>query len=147
VNYGVTLFPAPVAHPERANTAVVRGPVVILPAGARDREAAGQLLAWMMSPEIVAEAAYANSVLPTSRTAGQDPRFQEMPNFRVFVDLMAHPNAEPALVTPIRAQLNESLGEAEAELLRKGGDPVSLLNEVQVELSRQSEAVLSEQGR
>jgi multiple sugar transport system substrate-binding protein len=146
VNYGVALFPAPAAYPERANSAVVRGPVVIVPAGARDREAAGQLLAWMMSPEIVAEAAYANSALPTSRTAGRDPRFQEMAGFGVFVDLMAHANARPSRTTPISAELNEALGDAEADLLQGGGDPVLLLNEIQAELSTEWMAVLSESG-
>ena len=47
VEYGVAPFPPPAAHPERANTAVIQGPVVILPAGAVDKEAAVQLLAWM----------------------------------------------------------------------------------------------------
>jgi spermidine/putrescine-binding protein len=54
---------------------VVQGPVLIIPAGAMDKEAAANLLAWMMSPEILAEAAYANSLLPASRTSAQDPRF------------------------------------------------------------------------
>ena len=133
VNYGVAPFPPPSAHPERANTAVVRGPVLIIPAGAMDKEAAIQLLAWMTSPEILAEAAYANSLLPTSHTSAQDPRFQQIPNFKVFVDLLAHPNAKPAVTTPISLELNEALGQVEKELLYKGGDPVPLLNEVQAE--------------
>jgi multiple sugar transport system substrate-binding protein len=97
VNYGVAPFPPPAGHPERANTGMVRGPVVIVPARATDKEAAVHLLAWMTSPEVVAEAAYANSFLPTSRTAAQDPRFQQNPDFKVFVDLLTHPNAGPAI--------------------------------------------------
>jgi multiple sugar transport system substrate-binding protein len=135
VNYGVAPFPPPSAHPERANIIVVRGPVVIIPAGAMDKEAAVQLLAWMMSPEVLAEAAYANSLLPTSRTSAQDPRFQQTPNVEVFVDLMAHPNAKPAVTTPISSELNGALGRVEAELLDKGSDPVQLLNEVQAEIA------------
>jgi multiple sugar transport system substrate-binding protein len=129
VNYGVSPFPPPAAHPEQANTAVVRGPVLIVPAGAMDKEAAVRLLAWMMSPEIVAEAAYANSLLPTSRMAAQDPRFLQTPNLAVFVDLMAHPSAQPAVTTPISPELNEALGHVEEEVLHKGNDPVPLLNE------------------
>jgi len=92
VNYGVAPFPQPVTHAERANTTVVRGPVVIVPAGALDKEASVQLLTWMMSPEVVAEVAYANSFLPTSRMAAQDPRFRENPGCQVFLDLMVHPD-------------------------------------------------------
>jgi multiple sugar transport system substrate-binding protein len=135
VNYGVAPFPPPTAHPERANSPVARGPVVIVPAGALDKEAAVHLLAWMMSPEIVAEATYASATLPTSRTAAQDPRFQQMPNLTVFVDLMAHPDAKPADSALLSPELNEVLGQVEAEVLDKGSDPVPLLNEVQAKLA------------
>jgi multiple sugar transport system substrate-binding protein len=135
VNYGVAPFPPPSAHPERANTAMVQGPVLIIPAGAMDKEAAANLLAWMTSSEILAEAAYANSILPTSRTSAQDPRFGQIPNFKVFMDLMAHPNAKPAVTTPVSSELNEALGQVEVEVLHKGGDPAPLLNEVQAEFA------------
>ncbi len=143
VDYGVAPFPPPSGHPERANTAVVQGPVVILPAGAADKEAAAQLLAWMTSPEILAEAAYANSLLPTSRTSAQDPRFQGLPNFRVFLDLLAHTNAKHTVTTPISLELNEALGQVEEELLHKGGDPVQLLKELQAAIAPKLEGTLS----
>ena len=135
VNYGVAPFPPPAAHPERAGTAVAQGPVVFLPAGATDKEAAAHLLAWMMSPEIVAEEAYAASILPTSRLAAQDPRFQQIPGFRVFMDLLAHPGAGYIVSTPISPALNEALGQVEEASLHQGGDPLPLLNEVQAELA------------
>lgn len=147
VDYGVAPFPPPAAHPERANSAVVRGPVVIIPSGAKDKEAAAQLLAWMASPEILAEAAYANALLPTSRTPAQDPRFRQMPNFQMFVDLMAHPNARAAVTTPITLDLNEALGRVEAELLHKGGDPALLLNEAQAEITARLEEGLAYHDR
>ncbi|MGD2205870.1 MAG: extracellular solute-binding protein [Anaerolineae bacterium] len=143
VSYGVAPFPPPATHPDRANTAVVQGPVVIVPASAVDKEAVVQLLAWMMSPEIVAEAAYAHSLLPTSRTAAQDPRFQEIPNLEVFMSLLAHPNAKYIITTPISSDLNETLGQVEAEVLDKRGDPVPLLNEVQVEFAPRLKEALS----
>ncbi len=135
VNYGVAPFPPPATHRERASTSVVQGPVVFIAAGAMDRDAAANLLAWMMSPEIVAEAAHANSLLPTSRTAAQDPRFQQSPGFGVFMDLLAHPNAKHTVTTPISLELNEALGQVEADLLQGGGDAVPLLNEVQAEFA------------
>jgi len=135
VNYGVAPFPPPSAHPERADTGVVQGPVVFIPAGAMDKDAAVQLLTWMTSSENLAEAAYANSLLPTSRTSAQDPRFQQLPNFKAFVDLMAHANAKHSVTTPISSELNLALGQVEEEVLHGGGDPVPLLNEVQAELA------------
>lgn len=43
----------PLDLPERRNTTIVQGPVVILPVGAADQEMASRLLAWMMSPEML----------------------------------------------------------------------------------------------
>jgi ABC-type glycerol-3-phosphate transport system substrate-binding protein len=147
VNYGVAPVPAPSVHPERASTSVIYGPVVFIPAGAMDKEAAANLLAWIMSPEIVAEEAYATSSLPTSRIASQDPRFQEAPHLEVFLDLMAHPNARTAATTPISSELNESLDQVEAQLLHNGGDAVLLLDEVQAELAPRLEEALGFHGR
>jgi multiple sugar transport system substrate-binding protein len=132
-NYGVAPFPPPSTHSESANTGVVRGPVVIVPAGAIDKEAAVQLLAWMTSPEIVAEAAYTNSLLPTSRTAAQDPRFQQNSDFKVFMDVLAHPNARPVITTPISAELSDALEQVE-ELLQREADPIGLLNQIAAEI-------------
>jgi ABC-type glycerol-3-phosphate transport system substrate-binding protein len=109
--------------------------VVFAPAGAPDKEMAADLLAWMMSPEIVAEEALAISSLPTSRMAAQDPRFRQAPFFEMFLDLLAHPNARPAVTTPINFELNEALGQVEVELLHNGGDSAPLLHEVQVEFA------------
>lgn len=148
VNYGVAPFPPPSAHPERANTSVVQGPVVIVPAGAIDKDAAGQLLAWMATPEVLADVAHANSNLPTSRTATQDPRFQQIPNLQVFITLLDHPNARHIVTTSISLELNQALGQVEEELLHKnGGDPVLLLNEVQFEFASKLKEVTAYHGR
>jgi ABC-type glycerol-3-phosphate transport system substrate-binding protein len=146
-NYGVAPFPPPATHPDRASTAVVRGPVVIIPAGALDKEEAVQLLAWMMSPEILADAAYANALLPSSQASAQDPRFQRTPHFETLLDLLAHPNARATIATPISPELNEALAEAEQELLHEGGDPVPLLNKVQAKLAEKLKETLAGYGR
>jgi multiple sugar transport system substrate-binding protein len=67
LNYGVAAFPPPADHPERAGTIVNQGTAVVIPSGAADKEASAKLLAWMMSPAIVAEEFCFNSNLPTSR--------------------------------------------------------------------------------
>ena len=57
VRVGMAPVPPPSAYPEQAGTTIVGGPVVVVPVGAVDKEAAVELLAWMMAPEILAEAA------------------------------------------------------------------------------------------
>ena len=135
LNYGVAPFPPAAAHPERENTTLVQGAVVVMPAKGKDKAAAAKLLAWMMSPEIAAEAAYVHSSLPTSRTAAQDARFQQIPNFTVFMELMAHPNASGSDPTTRSPEINQALLQAERDLLhKKGGDPAALLNEIQTRI-------------
>ena len=134
VRYGVAAFPPPAAHSSRARTALIQGPVVFMPAGALDKAPAAELLAWMMSSEIMADAAYTIKTLPASRTAAQDSRFQD-PNMDVFMDLLAHPNATSAAMTPMKRQLNQVLGQVAEEVVRQGGMPVPLLDAAQIELA------------
>jgi len=148
LNYGVAPFPPPADHAERANTAVVRSAVVLIPAGAKDKEAAAELVAWMVSPEIVADAAYASAVLPTSRTAALDARFQQDPHLQVFMGLLDDRNARYVVSTPISAELNEALRQVEEKLLHEGSDPVPLLDEIQSGLGPKLEGGLAyNQGR
>jgi hypothetical protein len=100
----------------------------------------------MMSPQILAEAAYGNSMLPTSRTAAQDPRFQEIPGFEAFMGLVAHPNTAHTITTPVSLELNEALGQIEAELLHQGSDLAPLL-EIQGEFAAKLKEALAYHGR
>jgi multiple sugar transport system substrate-binding protein len=132
-SYGVAPFPPPAAHPERANTAVVQGTVAVIPAGAADKAASAKLLAWMMSPAIVAEEFCYNANLPTSKTAAQDPCFTSNPKFKIFMDLMASPNAKFVITTPISLEFNTAYGTVEEEVLHTGADPKPLLDASQTE--------------
>ena len=136
LNYGVAAFPPPADHPERAETTIVQGPVVAIPSGAVDEDAAVQLLAWMMSPEIVTEISLANAMLPTNQTAAADPRFQQMPNFELFMRLLSGPNAYFSPVAIFNTELNQAIQAAEKTILRpEGQTPDAVLDEVQTQFS------------
>jgi ABC-type glycerol-3-phosphate transport system substrate-binding protein len=96
-----------------------------------DKDAAVRLLAWMMSPEVLAEVAYTSGCLPSSRAAAQDPRFANMSELAVFLDLIADANAAPSVPTPFGPERNQALRQVEEEVLRNGGDPEPLLAAVQ----------------
>ena len=141
-SYGVAPFPPPADHPERANTAVVQGTVAVIPAGAKNMEASAKLLAWMMSPAIVAEEFCYNANLPTSKEAAKDPCFTSNPKFKVFTDLMASPNAKYIITTPISLELNDALGLVEEQVLHTGADPKPLLDALQAEFEPKLEEAL-----
>jgi multiple sugar transport system substrate-binding protein len=137
LNYGVTPLPPPANHQEQANSGFVQGSVVIIPSGGLDKASAANLLAWLMLPETVAEISTVNTSLPTSQAAALDPRFQQIPYFQVFMDLMAGAGSSYNISTPISLELNTALGMVEKELLHKqGGEPASLLGELQAEFTQ-----------
>jgi multiple sugar transport system substrate-binding protein len=132
-SYGVAPFPPPAAHPERVNTAVVQGTVAVIPTGAKNKEASAKLLAWMMSPAIVAEEFCFNANLPTSKKAAEDKCFTENPKFKVFTDLMSSPNATYVVTTPISLEFNSAFGLVYEQVVHSGADPKPLLDQLQTE--------------
>lgn len=147
LNYGVAPIPPSSKHPEQTKVSLVQGPVAVIPSRGLTKDSAADLLAWMMSPEIVAEIAYATTSLPTSKTAAQDPRFQQIPNFQVFLDLIASHNTGSIASTPINLELNTHLAKVEKEILHTGGgDPVRMLDELQAEYGPELHETLSSQA-
>lgn len=140
--YDVAPFPPPAANPENEGTSLISGSVAIIPSNVEDKDAAFELLAWMMSPEIVAEQMVANFNLPTSAQAAQDPRFLENEKFQVFVDLMNDPNAKSPILSPINGEVNAALEQIEEQVLRTCADPLPLLEEAQATLQPQLDAAL-----
>jgi multiple sugar transport system substrate-binding protein len=142
LNYGVAAFPPPADFPDRAGTVVSQGTVALIPAGVKNVDASAKLLAWMMSPKILADEMVANYNLPTSTTSAADPRFRENAKFVIFMDLMAGKNAKPALTTPINAEMLEALAQVEEQVLHAGKDPKPLLDEVQTTFQPKLEEAL-----
>jgi ABC-type glycerol-3-phosphate transport system substrate-binding protein len=143
LNYGVAPFPASALHPELANSSIIQGPVAVISTGTQDNDAATRLLAWMMTPETVAELAYSTNLLPTSHTAAQDLHFEQIPNFQMFMDLVASPNSISIMSTQKSGEVNQALVEAERNILHEtGGDPASVLSNIQTKFVSESQGSL-----
>jgi multiple sugar transport system substrate-binding protein len=142
--YGVAPLPPPADHLERAGTNTLQGSVAVIPSGVADKAAAGKLLAWMMSPEIVAEEMVANFNLPSSGKAGEDPRFQENEKFRVFLELSQSPNTRSIVLNPVHTDLLTELGRVHEQVVHGGEDPEPLLKEIQAKLQADLDKALSE---
>lgn len=144
LNYGVTAFPPPASNPERAGTIVNQGTVVVIPSGAADKAASAELLAWMMTPDIVAEEFCFNANLPTSKKAAEAQCFKDLgPKFQVFVDLMSSANAYAMITTPLSFELNDALGTAEETILYTGADPKTELDKIQAEFEPKFKELMS----
>lgn len=132
--YGVAAIPYPEAYPQRKNTNMIGGTVALIPSGVEDKDAAAKLLAWMLTPEILADEMVANFNLPSSTKSAQDPRFRENAKFAVFMDLASSPNATHHIFTPISSELGTELGLVEEQVLHTGADPEPLLQAAQEKL-------------
>ena len=93
-----------------------------------------------MTPETVAELAYSTNLLPTSHTAAQDLRFEQIPNYKMFMDLVASPNSSSIISTRNNGEVNQALIETEKDFLHEtGGDPASLLTTIQTKFVSESQ--------
>ncbi len=134
LNYGVASFPPPASNPERAGTAVAQGTVVVIPSGGSNKVETAKLLAWMMSPDIVASEFCRNANLPTSKKAAENPCFNVNEGFNTFVELAASPNLFPLVTTPHSQEVNNAFGTASEEILHTGADPKTVLDKLQADL-------------
>ena len=132
--YGVGPIPYPAGHPERKDTNVVGGTVALIPSGVENKDAAAKLLAWMMTPEIVADEMVVNFNLPSSNKASEDQRFYENEKFGAFIELASSPNATFQIFTPVSSDLLDELDLIEQQVLHEGADPGPLLQAAQAKL-------------
>jgi multiple sugar transport system substrate-binding protein len=140
--YGVAPLPYPKDHPERQNTSVLEGTVAMIPSGSPNQAAAADLLAWMMSPQVLADEMVANFNLPTTKASAEDPRFHDNEKFGIFLNLMGDPNASTGVYTAVNTEVNTALGQIEEQVLHAGADPMPLLEEAQTQLQPKLDATL-----
>ncbi|MGZ9164710.1 MAG: hypothetical protein ACXW4U_05995, partial [Anaerolineales bacterium] len=74
--------------------------------------------------------------------AAEDPCFTENEKFKVFVDLMASPNASYIISTPISLEFNDAYGLVFEQAVHTGADPKPLLDQLQAEFAPKLEEAL-----
>ncbi len=133
LSYGVAPLPVPADRLDAYGSDTIGGTVVLVPAATKDRAATAKLLAWMESPEIIAEVMSQNSNLPSNNKAALDPRFRQLKHFQTFIDIMAHPKSTGETSSPIHQELDHALSQAVEQMEQEGADPEQLLNAIQKE--------------
>lgn len=133
LNYGVAPIPVSANRSEYYGSATVGGTIVIMPSAGKNQPAAAKLLAWMESPQVVADIMYKMANLPSSKKAAQDSRFATIKNFQVFIDVMANAKSSGLLSSPINQELNDEIAKAEESIWAESADPAKLLNDIQAQ--------------
>lgn len=135
--YGVAPFPVPADRADAYGSTVVGATVVVVPANTRDSAAAARLLAWLVSPAVLADVLPQYVNLPSSRQAANAPQFGQIRHFQLFMEMLGHPRSIGHLSSPIHEELNDALAKAQERMWQEGADPKQLLDEIQREFEPQ----------
>jgi len=133
LNYGVAPIPVPASKADAYGSSWVGGTIVVVPSAIKNKQATAKLLAWMESPQVVADVMSEFANLPSSKKASADPRFKQIKNFQVFIDIMANPKSTGLLNSPINQELSDAITKAEEQIWQNLADPAKLLNDIQKE--------------
>ncbi len=130
LRYGVAPIPAPDGSDELKGSAVIQGPVILIPAAADDPEAAADFVSWLLSPAKQADAARAFSFLPTRISAADSLSEADFPNLEVFLSILLDQNTAFNRSLEGSVDLNQALTAGEAKVLHQGLAPELLLAEI-----------------
>jgi multiple sugar transport system substrate-binding protein len=140
--YGITSMPYPEDHPERKGTAVLWGTVVMIPTAAEQKDAAAQLMAWMMLPGPQVDMMIQIPNLPSSYTAAQDPRFAENEDLELFIEMMDSAKAQTVYVSPVTTDILMAILEIQEKAFLKGEDPEPLLRAADATIQEKLDGLL-----
>ncbi len=126
MDYGIAPMPYPAAHPENKNTVVLWGTVAEIPTNAKNPAGAAKLLAWMEEAKNQTDMMIQLPNLPSSHAAAADPRFQENPDLKFFVDLENNGKAQPVYVASFFYDVLTEIYTNQEKVLLGGEDPAVL---------------------
>jgi multiple sugar transport system substrate-binding protein len=142
LNFGIVTMPYPEAHPEFKGTAVEWGTVVEVPANAQNLNETGMLLAWMLEAKNQTDMMIQIPNLPSSHAAAADPRWPELPDLQLFIDIMNSGKAQNIYIGPVTYDILTSMSQIQEKVFLAGEDPAPLLQAAQVELQAKLDEAL-----
>lgn len=128
---GAAPFPAPATLAGRTGTSYLDTNPQVIPAGAAHPNESFEFIKWeTTNPQLASEFATLVVNLPHLKDVPPTPLFKD-PNFRVFVAEANGPNARQQPITPISAQFQTNLGNAEQAALLGKSTPAQALSALQ----------------
>jgi len=136
LNYGVAPVPASSEGSALSGSSVIQGPVVIIPAAAKDVNAAAEFVSWLLAPETIAESSQAFGFLPTRESAAALMANQTFTHLDLFLSMLRHPDTTAFPSALASEQINAILTDAEKTTLHKEPALDTFLAEYEGELSQ-----------
>jgi multiple sugar transport system substrate-binding protein len=142
LNFGIVTMPYPEARPELKGTAVEWGTVIEVPANAQNIEETGKLIAWMMEAKSQTDMMIQIPNLPSSHAAAADPRWVELPDLQLFIDIMNSGKAQNIYLGPVTYDILTAVSQIQEKVFLAGEDPAPLLQAAQAEIQAKLDAAL-----
>jgi len=123
LEWGVVSVPYPDGHPELANTNLVSPGTFFIPSNSQHPDEAWVFLKYLVSTEAMREFTLALSNLPSRTSLLKDKAYGDIPNFDVFLNLLASKNATSMGSNPDYTQYTADLTTAADQITRLAKTP------------------------
>lgn len=128
LDWGVTSIPY--VTTDLADTTQLTASTLFIPANAKNKEAAGTFLAYLVSDEGMTAFSLALGNLPGKTTLLDSPAYDEIENFSVWLDALKSDNVFALSSKPYSAEYSTDLGIAFDEIIRGANSPQAAMEAV-----------------
>ena len=128
LHWGVIEIPA--FSPQLARTTQVSTSILFIPSNSKHKKEAAAFLAYMMGDKAMTDFTLALGNLPSKISLLTNPAYASIPNFDVWLNNLASPNAKSLASTPYSAQYSTDLGTAFDSVLRGVATPTEAMKSV-----------------
>lgn len=126
--FGVVEIPA--VTPELAGSTQVTTSTLFIPANSQHKEEACELLSYLLGEGPMTDFTLALGNLPSRTLLLESPAYDEIPNFDVWLDALASPNAKALASQPYSQEYLDDLGAAFDKVVRDIEEPQAALEAV-----------------
>lgn len=123
LEWGVVPVPYPDGHPELASTNLVGPGTFFIPSNSQHPDEAWEFLKYLVSPDAMRSFTVALSNLPSRTSLLHDKAYADIPNFDVFLGLLASKNATSMGSNPDYTQYAADLTTAADQITRLAKTP------------------------
>jgi multiple sugar transport system substrate-binding protein len=127
LDYGVADIPYPAADPRLKGTTQLTASTLFIPANAPHKQAAFTFLKYLTSPAVMLRFSLALGNLPARTSLLDNPKFDSIPNFSVWLQALKSPNVHALASQPYSAQYATDLATAFGNVLLGSTTPAKAM--------------------
>ncbi|MEU0567433.1 ABC transporter substrate-binding protein [Nonomuraea sp. NPDC005983] len=130
LNWGAAPIPYPDDHPELAGGSQATASMLYIPRNSQHKKEAWEFMKYLLSPPAMGAFTEALTNLPARTSLLEDPRYDKLPNFTMWLDQLKSKNLKALPSLPSYTQYNADLTSAFDAVNRLEKSPADALAEV-----------------